>query len=59
MMSGFSFEIFRLTYRETCCKPDSEEGKVYCTEDQVSIQIPTQEDEIKGKGKKIKLIVQS
>ena len=48
MMQVCSFEIFRLTCRETCCKPDSEEGN---QEDQVGIEMPSQEDKMKEERK--------
>merc|ERR1711962_1842754 len=45
-----SIVISGLTCRATCCRPDSKEGKVYCTGDQVSIQIPTLVDNTKEDG---------
>merc|ERR1711962_556297 len=56
VMLVISIVISGLTCRATCCRPDSEEGKVYCTGDQVNIQIPSLVDNTKedGKGKNIK-----
>merc|ERR1711962_1829643 len=39
-----------LTCRATCCRPDSKEGKVYCTGNQVNIQIPSLVDNTKDDG---------
>merc|ERR1711962_513344 len=50
VMLVISIVISGLTCRATCCRPDSKEGKVYCTGDQVSIQIPTLVDNTKEDG---------
>merc|ERR1719347_197243 len=50
VMLVISIVISGFTCRATCCRPDSKEGKVYCTGDQVSIQIPTQVDKTKEDG---------
>merc|ERR1711962_1921898 len=56
VMLVISIVISGLTCRATCCRPDSKEGKVYCTGNQVNIQIPSLVDNTKedGEGKKIK-----
>jgi len=50
VMLVISIVISGFTCRATCCRPDSREGKVYCTGDQVSIQIPSQVDKTKDDG---------
>jgi len=40
VMGVISIVISALTCRATCCRPDSTEGRVYCTGEHVSIQIP-------------------
>merc|ERR1711962_626759 len=56
VMLVISIVISGFTCRATCCRPDSKEGKVYCTGDHVSIEVPTLVDNTKedGEEKKIK-----
>merc|ERR1719347_709645 len=50
VMLVISIVISGFTCRATCCRPDTKEGKVYCTGDQVSIQIPSQVDKTMDDG---------
>merc|ERR1711925_9478 len=50
VMLVISIVISGFACRATCCRPDSTEGKVYCTGDQASIQIPTLVDNTKEDG---------